>query len=292
MALAAALLLTPAPALAHAAEDGVAGWSLEPGLLTPLLLSGMIYGLGFARRWRRSDHGRGELARHGLLFAVGWLVLIGALVSPLHEAGERSFTAHMLEHELLMLIAAPLLVLSRPLGTMMWAFPAGGRRALAAAARSAIVTVPHRVLSGAVVATTVQAVVLFAWHAPALFDLALDNEVCHAVQHACFLVSALYFWTAMFPARERRYGVATLSLFVTATISGVLGALMAFAQSPWYARYAELGMAPFGLTATEDQQLAGLLMWIPGGTVHALAALALVGKALSQGGGHVRAPAA
>ena len=96
----------------------------------------------------------------------------------------------------------------------------------------------------------------------------------------------------MFPARERRYGLATLCLFFTATISGVLGALMALAQSPWYARYAELGMAPFGLTPTEDQQLAGLLMWMPGGTVHAVAALALVGRALSQGGGHVRAPAA
>ncbi len=81
------------------------------------------------------------------------------------------------------------------------------------------------------------------------------------------------------PGPSRR-GVAVLCLFATSVISGALGALMAFSESPWYAGYAAMGMAPFGLTAAEDQQIAGLLMWIPGGLVHAAAALILVGAAL------------
>jgi cytochrome c oxidase assembly factor CtaG len=72
-----------------------------------------------------------------------------------------------------------------------------------------------------------------------------------------------------------------LCLVVTSIVSGALGALMAFATSPWYAGYARLGMAPFGLTPSEDQQIAGLLMWVPGGLVHAAAALLMMRRVLS-----------
>ncbi|MDB5816511.1 MAG: hypothetical protein JWQ11_151, partial [Rhizobacter sp.] len=97
-----------------------------------------------------------------------------------------------------------------------------------------------------------------------------------------FLVSALLFWTAMLhrtaghSMSSATRGVAALCLFATSIVSGALGALMAISQSPWYDGYARLGMTPFGLTPAEDQQVAGLLMWIPGGLVHALVALALV----------------
>ncbi|UAK25569.1 cytochrome c oxidase assembly protein [Sphingomonas nostoxanthinifaciens] len=120
-----------------------------------------------------------------------------------------------------------------------------------------------------------------------LFDRALANEGWHAVQHLSFLLSALLFWSAMIGhhgGRPRQTGaraVAALCLFATSIISGALGALMAFSQSPWYAGYARLGMAPFGLTPAEDQQLAGLIMWVPGGLVHAAVALVMVKAVLS-----------
>jgi putative membrane protein len=118
---------------------------------------------------------------------------------------------------------------------------------------------------------------------PSLRALALAcarHPAWHIAQHLCFLASALLFWSAMLHRRPRNYGVAALCLFATSVVSGALGAMMAFAQSPWYVGYSRLGMAPFGLTALEDQQLAGMLMWVPGGVVHAGAALAAVAAAL------------
>jgi cytochrome c oxidase assembly factor CtaG len=121
------------------------------------------------------------------------------------------------------------------------------------------------------------AVVLWTWHLPALYEGTLDSDLVHTAQHASFLVTALLFWYALLHGSERRLkrGVAVLYLFGTALHSGILGALLTFADYPWYARYA--GTTPaWGLTPLEDQQLAGLIMWIPGGVTYLVAALALV----------------
>jgi putative membrane protein len=214
-------------------------------------------------------------------FALGWFVLAVALVSPLHQAGERSFAAHMLEHELLMLVAAPLLVLGRPIGVALWALPRRSRLALRDWSRSAAFHYFWRTVSGPASATALQLVGLWAWHAPALFDLALRSDGWHIAQHLSFLVTALLFWHALL--RQPRTGLAVSCLFVTALLSGALGGLMAVSSSPWYARYAALGMTPYGLTAAEDQQLAGLLMWIPGGALHAVVALVLLQRLLRDG---------
>jgi cytochrome c oxidase assembly factor CtaG len=189
----------------------------------------------------------------------------------------------MIEHELLMLVAAPLLVLARPLGAMLWAFPTTGRRSLADLSRRRVLRTPFSVLTAPVNATLVQAAALWLWHVPGLFDLALSREPWHVAQHLSFLLSALLFWQAML-SDVRTRGLAAICLFATSLVAGALGALMAFSDSPWYARYASLGMAPFGLTPVEDQQLAGLLMWIPGGVIHAGAALLLIGLALRRSG--------
>src|SRR5204862_7970790 len=97
-------------------------------------------------------------------------VLALAVMSPLHAAGGRSFTAHMVEHELMMLAAAPLLVLSRPLAAMLWAFPQGGRQALGSIGRNRSLNALWRWLLDPAVATLLQAAVLWLWHAPSLFD--------------------------------------------------------------------------------------------------------------------------
>ena len=257
------------------------GWTLDPWIITPLLLTVALFAGGWLRLYGRSSSGRTTLRARAWLFAIGWLTLAGALVSPLHEAGERSFTAHMLEHELLMLLAAPLLVLSEPLAVMLWAFPGAARRIVGQLATARPIAGPFRALTGAVTATFIQAAVLWIWHMPSLFYVALANEGWHATQHLCFIVSALLFWTAMLgrhgagasTAPDRM--LAAFCLVVTSVITGALGALMAFSDSPWYAGYARLALGPFGLTPAEDQQLAGLLMWVPGGLVHLVAGLAL-----------------
>jgi putative membrane protein len=269
--LAALLAFVPAPALAHGGEAH--GWHPEPVALVPLLLFGALYLVGLARLHARSGPGREALRRGAWFFAAGWAVLAGAVASPLHQAGEHSFTMHMIEHELIMLPAALLLVLARPGPVLLWAFPAPVRSGFASVARSgkglwAFVSAP-------VAATALQAVALWAWHMPPLFDRALQSEGWHVAQHLSFLVTALLFWWAMAHQRAGRagYGLVAVCLFFTTIVGGALGALMALSASPWYAPYAALGMTPAGLSPAEDQQLAGLVMWIPGGVFHAAAAL-------------------
>ena len=266
------LALVPAPALAHGGEAH-GGWSPEPIVLVPLLLFGALYLIGLARLWSRSDKGRASLRRGAGYFAAGWAVLAGAVASPLHAAGEHSFTMHMIEHELIMLPAALLLVLARPGPVLLWAFPPPLRAGFAALARSG--KGAWLLLSAPVAATILQAAALWLWHMPPLFDRALDSEAWHVAQHLSFLTTALLFWWAMAHGRAGRagYGTVALCLFLTTIVGGALGALMAFSGSPWYAPYAALGMTPAGLSPAEDQQLAGLIMWIPGGVFHAAAAL-------------------
>lgn len=266
---------------AHPAEPGPPAWTLDPAVVAPLLISGGLYLTGFVRLWRRSDGGRSCHLRNAGLFAVGWCVLAASLCSPLHEAGERSFALHMVEHELLMLVAAPLIAFSRPMAVLLWALPAQSRQGWAAGTYRAAMASR---LGDPVIATLLQGVVLIAWHAPPLFDRALGHEAWHVAQHLSFIVSALLFWWAMARRQEHRgYALPALCLFATSLVGGLLGALMAFSSSPWYAGYAALGMTPFGLSPIEDQQLAGLLMWIPGGMVHAGAALFLLARALRSG---------
>jgi cytochrome c oxidase assembly factor CtaG len=282
LALAAATVLAPASAAAHGAAPLLPGWSFEPWALAPIALSAGLFALGWRRLRARAAGGRAELDRRAAIFWTGLAVLAGDVVSPLHALGARSFAAHMLEHELIMLAAAPLLVWSRPLPAMLWALPAATRQGLGAIVRAPPVAEGWRAISDPAAATALQAAALWIWHLPGPFDLALGSGGWHAAQHLSFLVSALVFWSAMIGPRRSAW-TAAACLFATSLISGALGALMAVSPSPWYAAYARLGLAAFGLTPAQDQQLAGVLMWVPGGLVHAAAALAILAPRLRTG---------
>jgi putative membrane protein len=280
----AATAALAAPVRAH--DSGVPhseppGWTVDPAILVPLAAAAICYAIGWRKLGRRSIHQGRLQARHARFFASGWLLLAVALISPLHQEGERSFAAHMFEHELIMLAAAPLLVLSQPAATFLWAFGPSGRKALGIVAKDPAFRRAWHGLTAPVAATLIQAGALWLWHMPVLFDKALASDTWHAAQHLSFLVSALFFWTSML-RRRTAAGVAAVCLVVTSIVSGALGALMAFATSPWYAGYAKLGIAPFDLTPAEDQQFAGLLMWVPGGLVHAGAALLVMRRMLRQ----------
>jgi len=263
----------PGAALAHAEDGDSGGWTFALWLTAPLAVSAVLWLTGLVRRFRRTRAGQPLLRREALWFALAWIILALAVLSPLHAAGERSFTLHMIEHEIIMLVAAPLFALARPLPTMLWGFAQPWRAGIGAAAAA---TRPFwRAIAAPIFATVAQAAALWLWHAPALFDLALGSDVWHAVQHISFFVTALLFWAAILD-RRRSIGLRALCLFATFIVSGALGALMAFSESPWYEPYALLGMTPQRLTPAEDQQLAGLLMWVPGGFVHAAAALGLL----------------
>jgi cytochrome c oxidase assembly factor CtaG len=194
---------------------------------------------------------------------------------------------HMIEHELIMLVATLLLAASGAGGVLAWGFPKLLRVALGGSWKSPLQSLWRR-LTDPVTATAIQAVVMWGWHAPPLFDRALDSFGWHIAQHSCFFVSSLLFWWAMLHPRGRDsgYGVSAACLFATSLIGGALGALMSVSSSPWYADYATMGMTGIGLDPVDDQRLAGLIMWIPGGLVHGAAAVLLFYKWLkaSEGG--------
>jgi cytochrome c oxidase assembly factor CtaG len=274
---AAALLLlaVAAPAFAHGGHEGAIGWTLDPLLTVPLGLALLIYLVGWFRLSKRASKPPTGIA----LYLAGWIVLTLSLTSPLHEAGERSFTMHMIEHELIMLLATLLLASSTAGGVLAWGLPRPLRLSLGGSWKSPLQRL-WKVLTEPVTATAIQAAVMWGWHAPFLFDRALDSFGWHVAQHACFFLSSLIFWWAMLHPRERGsgYGVSAACLFATSLIGGALGALMSFSSSPWYADYAAMGMTGVGLDPVDDQRLAGLIMWIPGGLVHGAAALALAYK--------------
>jgi putative membrane protein len=276
------LALGAAPALAHGSSEGPIGWTLDPVLLVPLGLALLVFIVGWRRLAARASAPPAGTVR----FLSGWAVLTLALTSPLHQAGERSFTMHMIEHELIMLVATLLLASSGTGGVLAWGLPRRLRRSLAGSWTSPLQSLWRR-LTDPVTATVVQGVVMWAWHAPILFDRALDSSGWHIAQHACFFASSLVFWWAMLHPRRGAsgYGVSAMCLFATSLIGGALGALMSFSLSPWYADYAAMGMTGIGLDPVDDQRLAGLIMWIPGGLVHGMAALVMFYKWLKASEG-------
>jgi cytochrome c oxidase assembly factor CtaG/cytochrome c2 len=207
-------------------------------------------------------------------FWSGWCALAAALVSPLHALGAGLFSAHMLQHEVLMLVAAPLLVLGRPLPLVLRALPLLWRRQLGQWGKR--YQGSWRVLTHPLVAWALHAAALWIWHIPRLFQATLTSELVHAGQHLSFLGTGLCFWWALLSGRQglHGYGAAVLAVFTTALHSSLLGALLTLAPTPWYPAYAPT-TAAWGLTPLEDQQLGGLIMWIPAGVVYLLVALAL-----------------
>jgi putative membrane protein len=258
-------------------------WSLEPWVLALMAVSAGLYVLGLRRLWQNAGRGRGISATQAACFAVGWLALLVALVSPLDALGSRLFSAHMLQHELLMLVAAPLLVLGRPLAAWTWAFSPSQRQTIGRWTRLRWWSAAWALLTDPLAAWALHALALWLWHIPALFEAALHSNALHVLQHASFLITALLFWWAVLgaDARSRTSGFALAYLFTTMLHTGALGALLTLAPTPWYPTYAAATGA-LGLNPLQDQQLGGLLMWIPGGLAYLVAGLAVVARLLAR----------
>lgn len=260
----------------HDWHDLVRAWSFEPLVVIGLVLTAGLFAVGLRRLWREAPRNRSARMWEGICFAGGWLALLVALVSPLHAWGRVLFSAHMTQHEVLMLVAAPLLVLGRPIVVFLWAFPVNWSRRLGNIGKVGWIQSTWHLLTIPLVAWLVHAIALWIWHVPVLFEAVLQKEWVHTLQHVSFLVSALLFWWALIhgPQGAMGYGAAVLYLFTTSIHSGALGALLTLAGSVWYPSYIPLTVS-WGLTPLEDQQLGGLIMWIPAGLVYVVAGLAL-----------------
>ena len=278
---------TGAPAFAHALDANAASatidwWPLEPWAVGCLLVGGALYLLGLARLWQHAGAGRGVHTRRALAFAAAWLVTAAVLLGPLDALAARLFSAHMLQHEALMVVAAPLFVIGRPLGAWAWALPLEWRRAIGHFFHRPGWRRPWLVVTGPLAAWLVHALALWLWHIPAWFEAALANDGVHALQHASFLLAALLYWWSVFGLGPRRNrGAAMASLFTTMIHTGALGALLTLSPVAWYPSYAGRTLA-FGLDPLEDQQLGGLVMWIPAGFAYVACGLATAAQWLQR----------
>jgi putative membrane protein len=281
-----AMLAAPAtPAFAHGPglpvgpDDLWHHWTFDPWVLVPLFAVHWLYGRGVLRLWARAGTGRGvSRARVGLFFA-GEVALVVALVTPLDPLGETLLTAHMIQHGLLIAIAPPLLLFGRPGAALPWGLPTGLRRGLTQTPSLRGLARRLSVLLHPLVAAALHGVVLWAWHAPALFDAALENRTLHWIEHLTFFGTAMLFWQSLFLASR---SAATIpaglgAAFATLVHGGLLGALITFAPHPLFSWY-DGRTVLWGMTPLEDQQLGGLVMWVPLGLVYLAACLALVGR--------------
>jgi cytochrome c oxidase assembly factor CtaG len=275
-----------APEVAKPALDGLAvpgtgrlaelPWNWEVWVLVCLGLA--VFGYAYGLR-RLDAHARSRI--FGILritsFAGGIAALFVALISPLDALDDQLFSAHMVQHLLLMMVAAPLLVCSRPAMAFLWAFPMSARRVIG---RIWIAGGLHRsvtALMSPLVVWLLCSMVLWFWHLPGPYGWALANEGIHTLEHFCFFISALMFWSLViepFGRRRLDYGGTLIFVATLGVQNGLLGALLTLAGHPFYSAHFDT-TAPWGLTPLEDQQLAGIIMWIPASLIH-LTSLALL----------------
>ncbi len=264
----------------HVTPDTLwSSWSLPVAPALAMLAVAALYTVGTVRIASHRREGAGNMTWPVAAFAGGMLALVVAILSPLDPLGDALLAAHMTQHVLLLAVAPPLLVLGRPIVALLVALPRGWRAGISRGwHRAGAVRAAWRFLEHPVVSWVVAAVILWGWHAPALYEAAIRHPLLHDLEHAMFLGSALLFWWSVLQPMERRarnYGTAVIAIFTTALQGGALGVLMIFASAPWYPIYEDRG-APWHLSLMEDQHLAGAIMWVPVSVLYLIAILGLM----------------
>ncbi|WP_420452662.1 cytochrome c oxidase assembly protein [Ilumatobacter sp.] len=251
-------------------HDALRAWDLDPSVVAPLAVVAWLH-----HRGRRP--GRDGAGRDVALVAALVIVAI-ALLSPIDAVAGVLLSAHMVQHVLLVTVAAPLLAWAAPGAALLRGTPVAIRRRLVRTRRSSglhhrrLVRLRHPALRWLALV-----VVLWVWHASSLYSLAIRDGRAHALEHASFLGAAFLFWTVIIgPSRMRlEPGFAILAVF-TLTLQGiVLSMLMTFSRLVWYEPY-RVEASGWGLDPLTDQQLAGVIMWVPTGFVHTGITLALL----------------
>jgi putative membrane protein len=291
--MAAAIVLCAARLAAHGGNAHINGdaHALSPWDLAAicfLITIGIFYLRGSLRlRARGATHRRLEQTA----FACGWLALMAAVLPPLDALAAEWFSAHMAQHELMMLVGAPLVIAGRPFPVWLWALPESLRHRAAGAFQNRSLSTAWRALTSPILAWGVHGIVLWTWHLPAAYEWAVRDEGIHAVQHATFIATSALFWWGLLYGRYGRagYGAAVFYVFTTAVHTGILGAMFTFADRPLYALYSGTAAA-HGADALGDQQVAGLLMWIPAGLVLTILGIGLFAAWLGEAERRSRLP--
>jgi putative membrane protein len=241
-------------------------WNWDPLVLAQIGAFSLLYAIGLWRLASGLGPARRPYLRRALATLGGIAALVLSLLSPIALWSEELGSVHMVQHMLLMMVAAPLIVLGMPMQISFWALPAEWRRRVAETwKRAGRWRSPWYLLWQPVMLWAIYLVTLWGWHHPLLYEAALRNQWVHYLQHLAFFLVSCLFWSVLLdPLRRLQMGrgAGILYLFTTSLHAAVLGAFMTLAPEIWYGEYARTTQA-WGLTPLEDQQLAGLIMWMP-----------------------------
>ncbi|MFC1460028.1 cytochrome c oxidase assembly protein [Microvirga arabica] len=265
----------------HGGSDLWHAWHSDPLVSLPLLASCLLFIRGAYRL--RQDLGRfppGFAPSQIACFALGAALLVIALMSPLEALSSILLSAHMVQHILLIAVAPPLLVLGKPEVAWLWAVPAHWRRGMARHRPLRSVLAFLSPCARPVPAALIHMGTLWVWHSPMLFDAAVASDTLHWLEHVLFFGTALLFWRAVIKAHSGREAAAAalIACFITLLQSGLLSALLSFARE---ALYHAPSTMEWGLTALEDQQLAGAIMSLPMCAIYLAAGLIMALRLLT-----------
>ena len=256
----------------HAVAPGslLSEWQPDLAVAAMLAAAAILYGSGLSRLWNRAGIARGIGMLEATAFAFGLGILALALLSPLETVTGTLLTAHMIQHVLLIAIAPPLILMGRPDAAFAFAMPA--------LTSAAFLLAFLRRVARPLPAAALHALTIWIWHAPGPFQAALQNEALHDLEHASFLLTALLFWQSVIAASRSPSSLiaAIVATLVTLIQSGFLGALLTLSGRLLYPSYSESEL--WGLSSIEDQQLAGLVMWVPMGGIYLIAGLLLAAR--------------
>jgi putative membrane protein len=292
LAVAIITIALPAAAWAHGGEphgehlERWTHWNADLWLIGMMAMAGGLYAFGLyrmSRAWQRVP--RSLSAWRSTTFFTGIAALVVALLSPLDAMSDQLSAAHMVQHMILITVAAPLLVLGAPGLVVFCAMPMAWRRAVSGAyQRTAERWLGRDLLRRPLALWFLHALVLWVWHLPVLYEAALHSPLIHEIQHIAFLASACLFWRVLLdPVHRLRLasGPGVIYLFTTSLHATALGVLMALSPLVWYPTY-EGRTAAWNLSALDDQQLAGLIMWMPACMVYAFIAAVLFAAGLRK----------
>jgi cytochrome c oxidase assembly factor CtaG len=247
-----------------------AGWSIEPPLAY-VAVAGLLYWLG-GRRMKSPQR-----PIRTACFCAGLASIVIALDSPLDGAADKLFWAHMVQHVVLLTVSPPLILFGRPWPRMWRALPLGFRKKVGRGLVQSGVAAPLRALARPLPAFILFNASIVLWHIPSLYNATLESNAIHQTEHAIFFFSGLLFWARVIdpgPLRPRLEWPMRIAYVTGAMVVGfAIGLTLVMAPHPLIAHYAGLAHRPGGLTALDDQQIAGGVMWVPGSISYTIAAL-------------------
>ncbi len=276
--LAALQLLWAVPAVhAHggieAGQNPFAAWNWNPLPTLLLLVAAYLY-LNGLNNWERPSHPIGVWQK--ISFFTGLFLIFISLQSPLDNLGEHMLSFHQLQHFLLRMLAPLLVLLGAPLTPVLRGLPPWVLQGIVRpTVRHPLARAAYDKLTNPVITVSLFMGVLYLWQFPGGFNLALRNEFVHALMHITMMSTGfIFYWAVIDPKPHRsrvHYGVRVLYLGLIVLPNTLLGAVITFSKGIIYTGYEDVHQ-PFGISLLTDQQLGGLLLWVPGDMMSILVA--------------------